>query len=38
METQEMHRRTVVWWRSCVAGVGDEQWSGPTPCADWDVR
>lgn len=33
-----MHRRTVEWWTSRLATVGDDQWSGPTPCADWDVR
>jgi uncharacterized protein (TIGR03086 family) len=38
METEEMHRRTVGWWNAQVAQVGDQQWSGPTPCADWDVR
>jgi uncharacterized protein (TIGR03083 family) len=21
-----------------VAAVRDEQWSGPTPCAEWNVR
>ncbi|MFI7600026.1 TIGR03086 family metal-binding protein [Actinoplanes sp. NPDC049681] len=21
-----------------IAGIRQEQWSGPTPCADWDVR
>lgn len=38
METEEMHRRTVDWWRSCLDTVGDDDWAGPTPCADWDVR
>ncbi|KAA1418687.1 TIGR03086 family protein [Nocardioides humilatus] len=38
MDTQEMHRRTVEWWTTCLAGVGDGQWGEPTPCADWDVR
>ena len=38
METEEMHRRTVDWWRSCVGAVGEGQWEQPTPCADWDVR
>lgn len=33
-----MHRRTVDWWTTCLAGVGDGQWADPTPCADWDVR
>ena len=38
METAEMHRRTVDWWTSRLAAVRDDQWSDPTPCADWDVR
>ncbi len=38
METEEMHRRTVEWWRSCVETVGEDEWGAPTPCADWDVR
>ena len=38
MDTEEMHRRTVDWWRSCVDTVGADQWTEPTPCADWDVR
>ncbi len=38
MEPAEMHRRTVGWWNTQLAKVGDDQWGGPTPCADWDVR
>jgi uncharacterized protein (TIGR03086 family) len=38
MDTGEMHRRTVDWWTSRLAAVGDDQWSGLTPCSDWDVR
>lgn len=38
METEQMHRRTVEWWTACVDGVGDDQWTGATPCADWNVR
>ncbi|PWN01561.1 TIGR03086 family protein [Nocardioides silvaticus] len=38
METEEIYRRTVDWWRSCLDGVGDGQWGDPTPCADWNVR
>jgi uncharacterized protein (TIGR03086 family) len=38
MDTEEMHRRTVDWWRSCVDTVGADQWGAQTPCADWDVR
>lgn len=38
MDTSEMHRRTVDWWQACLDGIGEAQWSAPTPCADWDVR
>jgi len=38
MDTEEMHRRTVAWWKDCVDGIDGGQWDGPTPCADWNVR
>lgn len=38
MNLGELHRRTVEAWLSRLEGVGDSQWSEPTPCGDWDVR
>lgn len=38
MELDELHRRTVENWVALVDGIGDEQWHGPTPCSEWDVR
>jgi uncharacterized protein (TIGR03086 family) len=38
MELMELHRRTVEHWAARVAVVKNEQWSGPTPCAEWSVR
>ncbi len=38
MDTEEMHRRTVDWWTTCLDAVDSGQWADPTPCADWDVR
>jgi uncharacterized protein (TIGR03086 family) len=38
MDTAEIYRRTVDWWRGGLEGVGEGQWSDPTPCASWDVR
>lgn len=38
MDVAELHRRTVDTWRERVRAVTDEQWSEPTPCAEWDVR
>jgi uncharacterized protein (TIGR03086 family) len=33
-----VHDRALAATRMIVAGVGDEQWSHPTPCPDWNVR
>jgi uncharacterized protein (TIGR03086 family) len=33
-----VHERALVATRVIVAGVGDDQWSLPTPCAEWNVR
>src|SRR6478736_4836886 len=32
------HRAALDATREVVAGINDDQWSRPTPCADWDVR
>lgn len=34
----EFHRRATEWFGSNVVLVGDDQWHGPTPCTEWDVR
>lgn len=33
-----LHQRAVEAFGSRVLAVADEDWSRPTPCADWDVR
>ena len=33
-----LHRQALDATRQYVAGVGDDQWELPTPCADWSVR
>lgn len=37
-EILELHRRALEHTRGYVAGIGADQWSLATPCADWDVR
>ena len=34
----ELHDHALVATRRYVAGVGANQWKGPTPCEGWDVR
>jgi uncharacterized protein (TIGR03086 family) len=34
----ELHRRAGEEFGTRVQAVGDEQWSLPTPCTEWDVR
>jgi uncharacterized protein (TIGR03086 family) len=34
----ELYRRSVAGFADRVGQVGADQWSGPTPCADWNVR
>jgi uncharacterized protein (TIGR03086 family) len=34
----ELYRRAVVGFTDRVRQVGPDQWTAPTPCADWDVR
>jgi uncharacterized protein (TIGR03086 family) len=38
MDLVTLHQRTVRAWLDYVDGVRPEQWSGRTPCAEWDVR
>lgn len=38
MDVVEMHHRTTDNFIRLVNEVGAEQWTAPTPCADWDVR
>jgi uncharacterized protein (TIGR03086 family) len=38
MDVAELHRRTVETWTARVRGVAADQWDGPTPCTDWNVR
>ena len=34
----ELHDRALAVTRDYVAGVGENQWNGPSPCEGWDVR
>ncbi|GAB2599352.1 TIGR03086 family metal-binding protein [Kribbella endophytica] len=38
MDVVEMHRRAGAEFVRQVESVKPDQWDGPTPCADWDVR
>lgn len=38
MDPVTLHRRTVAEWTARVAAVGEDQWTLPTPCSEWDVR
>ena len=38
IDTVELHARAIAEARRVVVGVRPEQLTGPTPCADWDVR
>lgn len=38
MDTITLYRRTVENWQRLLDGVGADQWTQPTPCAEWDVR
>jgi uncharacterized protein (TIGR03086 family) len=38
MALLDLYRRSVESFVDRVARVRDDQWSNPTPCADWDVR
>ena len=41
MDASDLHRRAVGEFAArldAVGSAGGSTWSGPTPCADWDVR
>jgi len=38
LDIAAFHRAALDATREVVAGITDDQWSLPTPCADWDVR
>jgi uncharacterized protein (TIGR03086 family) len=38
VEFLDTYRRSLTEFTDRVAHVGAEQWEGPTPCTDWDVR
>jgi uncharacterized protein (TIGR03086 family) len=35
---KELHRRNLDRFGVHVRGARDDQWNGPTPCTEWDVR
>jgi uncharacterized protein (TIGR03086 family) len=37
-ELVELFRRSIDRCTALVDAIGADQWSNPTPCADWDVR
>jgi uncharacterized protein (TIGR03086 family) len=37
-EIQELYTRALEQFGRKVHAIRDDQWSNPTPCADWDVR
>jgi uncharacterized protein (TIGR03086 family) len=38
IDLPEVHARALTETRRSLAGIGPEQWSMPSPCAEWDVR
>jgi uncharacterized protein (TIGR03086 family) len=38
MDVIEQYRRSVAGFAARLAQVRPDQWSAPTPCAEWDVR
>jgi uncharacterized protein (TIGR03086 family) len=38
MDVISLHRRTVEVFLDRVEAIGDDQWSDPTPCTEWEVR
>jgi uncharacterized protein (TIGR03086 family) len=37
MALENSYRRSVEFWKNTVSNLSDD-WSGPTPCTDWNVR
>jgi len=37
-EMRELHRRALEGFDRRVRAVREDQWTAPTPCAEWDVR
>jgi uncharacterized protein (TIGR03086 family) len=37
MALENTYRRSVEFWKDTVSNLSDD-WSGPTPCTDWNVR
>src|SRR6476659_8136877 len=38
VDVARVHEQAVEATGAVVAGIGDEQWSAPTPCEGWNVR
>ena len=38
LDVAACHRSALEATREVVAGITDDQWTRPTPCAEWDVR
>jgi len=37
-DVRTLHRRALEAFGEKVMAIRDDQWHGPTPCTDWDVR
>jgi uncharacterized protein (TIGR03086 family) len=37
-DLKELHQRALERFGQHVRAIRDDQWHGPTPCTDWDVR
>jgi uncharacterized protein (TIGR03086 family) len=38
VSTAEVYRRAIEQFGQRVQEIGDDQWTNPTPCTEWDVR
>lgn len=38
VDIRQYFNRAADWWDSNLQTVGEEQWSSPTPCTEWNVR